>query len=430
MNKKAEDKKETAIVIIITVIMILLIPSMISTSSDFDNVPMGIIFITEGVMTLGAGLITFPMLAKLMSKENEKETYWRIFWARIAFLILFDFLVSKSIAMFDSIIIIFGTFIIQEIFKYKKEQETKNNIEQIPVEDSVSQSNLNEENQINSTNTHLEEEIKNKRRKDVKIINTFIIVGGIIMVMVIYHCSAPLRERMKEPVREINNNRTNNKTQQKTQTPSTIEEGNCKYNFKVDTTNMVGINQMSIRDGSKRYILDNVDDDYRELMNYMKKFDEVVLEMCYSDEPVPDNIEMESYARESKMIDKFEYKIQSTGEIIEARTINDINPYLEKMGYFSFGEKAIIGIQESRYQTISTIDEIEYYILHLNIRLESGQRITALYSVPRGYPGLLKETLDKIPQKEKYQLIVEVKPDTEKNTGKFIFEVKEIEKIG
>jgi len=127
-------------------ISILLIPN-IAYASTYDPIEISIYLFMELFVTIHMSIFVLLPISNIFSKDNTSKLFWKLFFIRIAILLIFDFFITPLIAIFDVFLIFIGAFLIIPICAVitKKSPFQKNQL--------ISNSFLDENNNtINSAN--------------------------------------------------------------------------------------------------------------------------------------------------------------------------------------------------------------------------------------------------------------------------------------
>ena len=123
---------------------LLLTPSIVFANSDFDSVPLGVALGVEAFVTIHMSLFVLSPLAKILSKEDSKKTFWILFTIRILVLLIFDFFITPIIFFVDFMSVFIGAFIIVPIAASIKKVPLNGNRNQVLKVTSIpnAQSNI------------------------------------------------------------------------------------------------------------------------------------------------------------------------------------------------------------------------------------------------------------------------------------------------
>ena len=97
-------------------------PTLVFASSTDNAFPVELAIIMESFVSIHMSLFVIKPLSNLISRENSNKVFWILFILRAIFLILFDFFVAPSIAIFDFLMVFVGVFLIVPIFSAIKKQ--------------------------------------------------------------------------------------------------------------------------------------------------------------------------------------------------------------------------------------------------------------------------------------------------------------------
>lgn len=84
----------------------------------------------EAFVSIHMSVFVLGPLSSLISKKNQKKTFWKLFLIRAAFLLYCDFFVSTNIVWIDFMAVFVGAFIvvpIYTIFGNKRQPDKKDN---------------------------------------------------------------------------------------------------------------------------------------------------------------------------------------------------------------------------------------------------------------------------------------------------------------
>ena len=99
----------------ILMVMLMLFPSVVFASSGENTFPVGMALGMEAFVSIHMSVFVLIPLSKIISKENNKKTFWILFGIRAAFLIFCDFFITPAIAVVDFIAVFIGAFLIVPI---------------------------------------------------------------------------------------------------------------------------------------------------------------------------------------------------------------------------------------------------------------------------------------------------------------------------
>ena len=106
---------------------LFLIPSSVLASSGVKSSSIFSAILMETFMSIHMSVFVLSPLAEIISYENKKQIFWILFTVRAFILLIFDFFISTSIAIFDFIFVFIGAFIILPISSYINKKRTKKN---------------------------------------------------------------------------------------------------------------------------------------------------------------------------------------------------------------------------------------------------------------------------------------------------------------
>ena len=91
------------------------IPTLVYASSGADDFPIYVALLMEAFISIHMSAFVLSPLAEIISYENKKQIFWILFTVRAFILLIFDFFISTSIAIFDFIFVFIGELIILHI---------------------------------------------------------------------------------------------------------------------------------------------------------------------------------------------------------------------------------------------------------------------------------------------------------------------------
>ncbi len=103
------------------------IPTLVYASSGADDFPIYVALLMEAFISIHMSAFVLSPLAEIISYENKKQIFWILFTVRAFILLIFDFFISTSIAIFDFIFVFIGAFIILPISNYINKKRTEKN---------------------------------------------------------------------------------------------------------------------------------------------------------------------------------------------------------------------------------------------------------------------------------------------------------------
>lgn len=106
---------------------LFLIPSSVLASSGVKSSSIFSAILMETFMSIHMSVFVLSPLAEIISYENKKQIFWILFTVRAFILLIFDFFISTSIAIFDFIFVFIGAFIILPISSYINKKRTEKN---------------------------------------------------------------------------------------------------------------------------------------------------------------------------------------------------------------------------------------------------------------------------------------------------------------
>lgn len=109
----------------ILILTLVLIPNMVFASSGDNDFPIGFAIGIEAFVSIHMSLFVFKPLSEILSKENSKQTFWRLFTIRAVVLLFCDFFITPYVAIIDFLAVFIGAFSIVPIYAFK----TKNRID-------------------------------------------------------------------------------------------------------------------------------------------------------------------------------------------------------------------------------------------------------------------------------------------------------------
>ena len=96
--------------------LIFCLSSVVFASSDKSNeIPIVIAIFMEVFVTMHMSVFVLKPLSRIISAENSKDVFWKMFLIRIAILIFFDFIITTKIAIVDFFCVFIGAFAIVPI---------------------------------------------------------------------------------------------------------------------------------------------------------------------------------------------------------------------------------------------------------------------------------------------------------------------------
>ena len=96
--------------------LIFCLSSVVFASSDKSNeIPIVIAIFMEAFVTMHMSVFVLKPLSRIISVENSKDVFWKMFLVRIAILIFFDFIITTKIAIVDFFCVFIGAFAIVPI---------------------------------------------------------------------------------------------------------------------------------------------------------------------------------------------------------------------------------------------------------------------------------------------------------------------------
>lgn len=96
--------------------LIFCLSSVVFASSDKSNeIPIAIAIFMEAFVTMHMSVFVLKPLSMIISVENSKEVFWKMFLVRISILLFFDFIVTTKIAIVDFFCVFIGAFVIVPI---------------------------------------------------------------------------------------------------------------------------------------------------------------------------------------------------------------------------------------------------------------------------------------------------------------------------
>jgi len=127
-------------------ITMVLLPTITFASSGTNDLPLEVAVIMEAFVSIHMSIFVLLPLSKLISQENSKTTFWKLFAIRIAILVFFDLFITTAIAIVDFIAIFVGAFLVVPIWGAIKKQNPYN---------SKSSTTITNSSQTTSTETIL-----------------------------------------------------------------------------------------------------------------------------------------------------------------------------------------------------------------------------------------------------------------------------------
>ena len=90
---------------------ILLMPTIVSAKDNSSGFPLYAALLMEAFITIHMSLFVFKPLSAIIGKEDSKKAFWKMFFARIVFLIFFN-LITTVTALIDFFAVFIGAFIV------------------------------------------------------------------------------------------------------------------------------------------------------------------------------------------------------------------------------------------------------------------------------------------------------------------------------
>lgn len=117
--------------------LLVMFPTIVYASSGSDNfISLESALIMEAFISIHVSVFVLKPLSEIISKENSKKTFWKLFFVRIGILLIFDLFITPSIALIDFFAVFIGAFIVVPLSISKNKNNHVNN-------------NLNNNNTVN-----------------------------------------------------------------------------------------------------------------------------------------------------------------------------------------------------------------------------------------------------------------------------------------
>lgn len=101
--------------------LLAMFPMVVFASSGSDDfIPLGFALIMESFVSIHMSVFVLKPLSEIITKENSKKTFWKLFFIRIGILLFFDLFITPSIALIDFFAVFIGAFTFAFIGKNKK----------------------------------------------------------------------------------------------------------------------------------------------------------------------------------------------------------------------------------------------------------------------------------------------------------------------
>ena len=118
---------------LLLIVSLLLIPMVVFASNGDESISIPLAIVVEAFVSIHMSLFVLLPLAKIISEENSKKTFWRLFWIRVGILLFFDFFITPMIAFVDFFALFVGACTILPICEIVLGSRKKGNVAS-PVE--------------------------------------------------------------------------------------------------------------------------------------------------------------------------------------------------------------------------------------------------------------------------------------------------------
>lgn len=130
------------------ILSLLLMPTMVFASSGENDFPIVMAIAMELFISIHMSIFCLKPLADLISKEDSKKTFWRLFAIRAGILLFFDFFVTTFIAIIDFFAVFVGAFVIIPIVAAKNKYRITPKTNQV-IKDKNATSAIPNQEQVN-----------------------------------------------------------------------------------------------------------------------------------------------------------------------------------------------------------------------------------------------------------------------------------------
>ena len=112
---------------------LLLIPGLALAESSDSDVSIGFALMMEAFVSIHMSLFVILPLSKIIDPTGNKKMFLKLFFIRVALLLIFDFYITTDIAFADFFFVFIGAFVIVPISLGANQKKNKSQIDSLPT---------------------------------------------------------------------------------------------------------------------------------------------------------------------------------------------------------------------------------------------------------------------------------------------------------